>query len=58
MTRGRESPHPEMLCPWLTAHPREDAVCLFFFTVKVVISSTGGPVLRQLFETGRRVAIK
>ena len=31
MTHGRESPHPEMLCPWLTAHPREDAVCLFYF---------------------------
>ena len=31
MTHGRESSHPEMLCPWLTAHPREYAICLFFF---------------------------
>ena len=60
MTHGRESSHPEMLCPWLTAHPREYAICLFFFffNVKVEISSTGGPVLRQLFERGRRVGIK
>ena len=59
MTHGRELSHPEMLCPWLTAHPREDAVCLFFFSLSRSSSpAQGGPVLRQLFETGRRIAIK